>query len=117
MCLRKDAKQRVGDIRDVRLALEGAFETGVSQAVAAVAVPQAAVWRRALPVAAALAIGVLATGAAWYLTRPAAPPVTRTAILTTGAAALTLSGVDRDIALTPDGRRVVYRGANGALSS
>src|SRR5439155_3711809 len=27
VCLRKDPKQRVGDIRDVRLALEGAFET------------------------------------------------------------------------------------------
>src|SRR4029079_1807553 len=26
-CLRKDPKQRMGDIRDVRLALEGAFET------------------------------------------------------------------------------------------
>ncbi|MEQ1760493.1 MAG: protein kinase [Vicinamibacterales bacterium] len=27
LCLRKDPKQRVGDIRDVRLALDGAFET------------------------------------------------------------------------------------------
>ena len=27
VCLRKDPKQRVGDIRDVRLALEGAFDT------------------------------------------------------------------------------------------
>ena len=27
VCLRKDPKQRAGDIRDVRLALEGAFET------------------------------------------------------------------------------------------
>jgi serine/threonine-protein kinase len=31
VCLRKDAKQRAGDIRDVRLALEGAFETAAPQ--------------------------------------------------------------------------------------
>src|SRR2546425_921150 len=31
VCLRKDPKQRVGDIRDVRLALEGAFETAAPQ--------------------------------------------------------------------------------------
>src|SRR4029434_6330355 len=27
LCLRKDPRQRIGDIHDVRLALEGAFET------------------------------------------------------------------------------------------
>jgi hypothetical protein len=31
VCLRKDPKQRFGDIRDVRLALEGAFETAAPQ--------------------------------------------------------------------------------------
>jgi serine/threonine protein kinase len=33
VCLRKDPKQRTGDIRDVRLALEGAFETGGSPTI------------------------------------------------------------------------------------
>src|SRR5882672_7511372 len=28
-CLQKNAKQRIGDVQDVRLALEGAFETTV----------------------------------------------------------------------------------------
>ena len=37
-CLEKDPKQRVRDIGDVRLALEGAFDTGGSHAAAAVAV-------------------------------------------------------------------------------
>ena len=50
-CLHRDLKQRIGDIHDVRLALEGAFETGASQVVESVAAPQPAVWRRALPVA------------------------------------------------------------------
>ncbi len=55
LCLRKDPKQRVGDIRDVRLALDGAFETAaVPQAVAG-ASARPPLWRRALPVAAAAA--------------------------------------------------------------
>ena len=33
-CLQKDAKQRLGDMQDVRLALEGAFETPASGAPA-----------------------------------------------------------------------------------
>ncbi len=39
VCLRKDPKQRVGDIRDVRLALEGAFETPASQTSTIAAAP------------------------------------------------------------------------------
>ena len=31
-CFQKDPKQRVADLQEVRLALEGAFETGGSQA-------------------------------------------------------------------------------------
>ena len=47
-CLQKDPKQRVGDIRDVRLALEGAFETAVPQTAAPATSPStrpmAALW-------------------------------------------------------------------------
>src|SRR4029079_3445939 len=45
VCLRKDPKQRAGDIRDVRLALEGAFETAAPQTAAlpAVAAPRSVV--------------------------------------------------------------------------
>ena len=38
-CLQKDPKQRIRDIGDVSLALEGAFETGASQAAASVSAP------------------------------------------------------------------------------
>src|SRR5438128_1099542 len=45
VCLRKDPKQRVGDIRDVRLALEGAFETAAPPPqVTAVAAPTRLPW-------------------------------------------------------------------------
>ena len=58
-CLQKNPKNRVRDIGDVSLAMEGAFETGVPQLAAAIAVAQP-VWRQSLPVAAAaLLAGVL----------------------------------------------------------
>ncbi|MEQ1759307.1 MAG: serine/threonine-protein kinase, partial [Vicinamibacterales bacterium] len=44
-CLQKDPKQRVGDIRDVRLALEGAFETAAPQTTPSSATrPRARAW-------------------------------------------------------------------------
>ena len=50
-CLEKEPRQRIQAAGDVRLALEGAFETDASQAVKSVAVPRPAAWRRALPLA------------------------------------------------------------------
>ena len=41
--------------------------------------------------------------------------VVRTTITTSGSTALALQGGDRDIAITPDGSRVVYRGNNQLL--
>jgi len=49
--------------------------------------------------------------APWRAT--AAPRVTRTAILNTGTAGLTINGTDRDLAITPDGTHVVYVGNGG----
>ena len=61
-CLHKDPRQRVQAIGDVRLALEGAFETIAPQA--AVHLPQPA-WRRALPLVTLLVGAVLSVVAAW----------------------------------------------------
>src|SRR5262249_43697241 len=78
-CLRKDPKQRVGDIRDVRLALEGAFETAAPQttALTAAAAPRSVVVR-ALPWAAA-AVSVAALGVAvwapWRVEKPVDRPL------------------------------------------
>ena len=46
-CLHKDPSQRVRDLGDVRLAMEGAFDTAASAAVATAVVPQLHVWQRA----------------------------------------------------------------------
>jgi len=74
--LQKDPKQRVGDIRDVRLALEGAFETTVpGTAAPAPALQPRPLWRRALPVvAAAVVAGAMVSAAIWTL-KPT-PPLT-----------------------------------------
>ena len=78
--------------------------------------PWLPLWRRATPIAAALVIGALLAGAGlWLLTRPAAPSVVRTTLTTSASAALTLSSQDRNVVITPDGSRVVYRGNNQLL--
>jgi hypothetical protein len=119
VCLRKDPKQRVADIRDVRLALEGAFETAAPQAAAPAVVGAGFSrpgWRRvAMQAAGALVVAVVAGAAVWLAMRPAPPPVIRTEITTAGATALSMQGADRDLAITPDGSRIVYRGNNQLL--
>ena len=110
-CLQKDPRQRVRDIGDVRLALEGGFETTVSAPSEPSALPQLAIWQR--PVPAALAVcGV----SVWSLTRPAAPPpelVIRFPIPL--AADQSFGGNPYSlVAISPDGSDVVYQ-ANGSL--
>jgi eukaryotic-like serine/threonine-protein kinase len=60
LCLRKEAKQRMGDMRDVRLALEGAFETSAPQATtpASAAPGGRTAWVAACAVASVVAIAL-----------------------------------------------------------
>jgi serine/threonine protein kinase len=72
VCLRKDPRQRVGDIRDVRLALEGAFETAASPSTETTTASS----RGRRPLLAALAVmaalvAAMATPALRYLRQPA----------------------------------------------
>ena len=103
LCLRKDPRQRIGDIHDVRLALEGSFETP-SRSDSAVTAPASTRLRiAALAIVAALAVVVAATLAfVHFRERPAAqgsvrfqvPPPDKSAILT--------------FALSPDGRHLAF---------
>jgi serine/threonine-protein kinase len=68
LCLQKDVRKRIADIRDVKLALAGAFAVGA---------PAVAPSRRALPIAASVvAAALLAAGAAWLL-KPSPRPEPR----------------------------------------
>ena len=111
-CLKKDSKQRVGDIRDVRLALEGAFETGGSQPVEPVAVLQPAVWRRPMPLAlAAMLFGGLVGGVATWNLVPREPrSVTRFAYELPDGDAFRGQAV---MAFSADGRHFVYNTTDG----
>ena len=111
-CLQKDPRQRVQAIGDVRLALEGAFDSALAQ-TAAPAV--AAGWRRValVGVAASVAAGAIAGTVVWLATRPAPPRVSRLQIAPSGTAALTINWNDRDLAITPDGSRLIYMGNQG----
>src|SRR5688572_2111203 len=111
-CLAKDPGQRVHDIGDMRLALEGAFDVPV-QALPSTASRAPRSWKRTLAMAGGIAVatiivsgvGALVGRRAW----PDAPPrVVRFAIVPPSGAAITPSQVDPDVAVSPDGSRVVF---------
>jgi serine/threonine-protein kinase len=114
-CLDKDRKCRLDSAADARLEIDEALSPAVEASTASVAMTGAA-WRRTLPwaVVGALATGLVLMLALWAPWRPAAPPprVTRTTIAP-GPAAISVIGVDGDLALSPDGTHVVYVGNGG----
>jgi serine/threonine-protein kinase len=131
-CLTKDRRRRVADISTALFVLEkGAslapptsLNAAVSQAQADAAVSEvrrvlARSTRRRVAIASAatLLIGAaVATTLTWIAMRPADPVplrVERFTITPSGAAALTINGNDRDLAITPDGSRVIYVGNRG----
>jgi serine/threonine-protein kinase len=110
LCLQKDVKDRLHHIGDARLGLEGKF--------AVVPAADRPIWSRALPVAAAVAIAAVGTGAYMTMRAPTAAatsalPVTRFVITPPANAPLSnLTGPD--LALSPDGQRLAYLGRNAA---
>ena len=111
-CLEKNPKQRIADAQDMRLALEGAFDGAAVTSAPLVATPARSAW-----VVGAVLAGALVAGAAvWVVTRPPAripPNVSRLQVVPSGTAALTITGNTSDLAITPDGSRVVYVGNRG----
>ena len=115
----------------MRLALEGAFETAPgnagsqghdpayvhTQVDAAVAAVRRMLGRRLALVGAAAVVvtGAIVGATVWWTMRPAPPRVLRTEVTTAGATALSISGFDCDLAITPDGSRVVDRSNNQLL--
>ena len=111
-CLQKDPKQRVQAMGDVRLAMEGAFETAVPIPTEPTAVPQLQVWQRPIPLAvAALGLVVIIGLAVWSATRPTDPPaesIRRFAIDLGPASPIPLGNVHAMPTWSPDGTRLVY---------
>jgi serine/threonine-protein kinase len=109
LCFEKDERKRIADMRDVKLALAGAFAATVPTPVLQ------PLWRRALPSVATLVVGSLLTSGYFLGTRPLAvtpsvapaAPITRF-VITPPATAPLVSQRGVDLAISPDGRRIVY---------
>ena len=118
-CLEKEPRQRVQAVGDVRLAMEGAFETSVNPPVQTGAA-QLQLWQRPIPAAlAALAVAATASLTVWALIGPAASPadLMRFVIAPPESAPLAFSGFGRDVVISGDGRLIAYNGTspNGAI--
>ena len=117
-CLAKDTDERwqsAGDLRRQLTLVQGGSQP--STAVPAVAVPRRAPWRLATPsVVAGVAIGSLITGiAVWSMTRPGPRPVARAMVTPPASRPVILGAPDVNVAITPDGTRLVYRATIDSL--
>ena len=111
-CLQKEPKDRVRDIGDVSLAMDGTFDTPTPE-VSASALPQLRVWQRpVLLVPAGLALLAVGGLAVWGLTRPATEPqlVVRFPIPLTGERDV---GSLQVLTISPTGDRVAFAGSDG----
>ena len=93
-CLAKDRAQRVHDIADVRLALEGAFDVPVETPATATSTPRG--WKKTLAMAGALAgaaavVAVLGAFIAWRAFPDAPPKVMRLTIVPSDGVAISPS--------------------------
>jgi Tol biopolymer transport system component len=116
-CLTKDRQRRVADISTALFVLDKAASLAAPVGTASpAALPRRPLWWRVAALAGVvLAVAAVTGTAVWFATRPTPPAVVRTTITTSGSTALTLSGQERDVAITPDGSRVIYRGNNQLL--
>ena len=107
-CLAKDPKQRVHDVADVRLAMDGAFGTiGHASPEHRVA---PAMWQRPVPAFSLVVIAAVASLIVWGLTQPdAAEDLIRFTVVPPDTARLNLRGPSRDLAISPNGRYIVYK--------
>src|SRR2546425_9459953 len=110
-CLAKDRQQRIADISIAQYVLDAPTALTASAPMAADA-PQS-LWRRlALFSAPALVASVITAAAVWLAMRPVAPPPPEPVPFTIAPPAdlrLWTPGIGpRDVAISPDGRHVVY---------
>ena len=110
-CLEKDPNRRIRDIGDVRLAMDGAFETaGIAPAEQGVA-PRLPLLQRPVGIAVTVLVALAVGGAAvWGLMRsdaPTARPV-RFTIPVPPPERLSVAAQSSDVAISPDGQRVAY---------
>ena len=115
-CLKKDQKDRLQAIGDARVEISE-LVSGVTESAAVTPIrPADSLSRHALAVATIVLVTATVAGSiVWFTSRPTVAPgrVSRLHILTPSIAALSILSSSRDVALTPDGSRLIYVGATG----
>ena len=130
-CLEKNVGRRLADIAAVLvlidelpaltapapLVAEAAVGAGAGFANAATRRDMVRASRRSVMLAlAGGATLAVATGMiVWLALRPGSPAIVRTMVTPSGPSLLSIGGFDRDVAITPDGSRIVYRGIDQLL--
>jgi serine/threonine-protein kinase len=115
MCLQKDSKQRVRDISAIRLAMDGALDAPAD--ATETRSPTGTTPRRVASVVVASLIGgaLVAAFSTWTIMRPTPEPHPLTR-LSVDLGLDAVAGPHSTVAISPDGRRIVFpiRGANGS---
>jgi len=109
-CLEKDPKRRLRDIADGMIELDERLAAPVAPVATGPVAPRAPLWRRLLPVAAAVLLTAAATSFVTTALRPAPAPADR---VTFSMQPEGFSGFVRrgSLALSPSGRLLLYGGA------
>ena len=112
-CLVRDPKQRLHDIADMRLALDGVFDADGPRAAVS-SPPVRPLWRRILPIAAAVVITAAVTGLTiWRLTPPVERPIVSRLQMTLPPGQPFYFNGRHLIAISPDGKYVAYTAGQG----
>jgi len=105
-CLAKDARQRCGDMAAALILLEESAHLAPVALSPPTPAQTHSPWRRvAVPLAIVITAGLTAV-ATWWALRPDTPSVIRTTVIVPD------TGVSPEVAITPDGTRIVYVGNN-----
>ncbi len=119
-CLEKDRTRRLADAADARLDIEEGLTAPSAIDGAAAQVRSASPGWKVAAVSVALLIGAAVAGSAtWFTSRPVPSPtldVARFTIAPPPGQVLGVAQVERDVAMAPDGRHLVYpTGIQGAV--
>ena len=110
-CLKKDAPRRLQHIDGARILIEEALSEPTAASVPGLGAPiHPPLWKRAIPWSLTGLVAVIAAVGFWILTRPEAEALTRF-VITPPATAPLFRGGANELAISPDGRRIVYRAA------